>query len=118
MYVAIELENEEHPMKIDKTGKPLPSTKIGESSPRGATSKPSGNRPSATNGDSTSVHLGSTTAQLRSMESSIVSTPVIDAKKVAEIKQAITEGRFQVDSSVVADKLITTVKELISAGSR
>lgn len=105
-------------MKIDKTSKPLPSTKVGESTARGATAKPSGSKSSATSNDSTSVHLGSTTAQLRSMESAIASTPIVDAKKVAEIKQAITEGRFQVNSGVVADKLITTVRELISAGSR
>lgn len=106
-------------MKIDKTSTPLPSTKVGESSARSATAKPNGSKSSATgNENSTSVHLGSTTAQLRSMESSIASTPIVDAKKVAEIKQAITEGRFQVNSGVVADKLITTVRELISAGSR
>lgn len=106
-------------MKIDKTSKPLPSPQIGESSARGATAKPNGSRSSAAgNESSTSVHLGSTTAQLRSMEGSITSTPIVDAKKVAEIKQAITEGRFQVNSGVVADKLITTVRELISAGSR
>ena len=63
----------------------------------------------------TSVHLGTTTAQLRSMESSIASTPVVDIHKVAEIKQAISDGRFQVNSGVVADKLISTVRELITA---
>ncbi|MFA6121535.1 MAG: flagellar biosynthesis anti-sigma factor FlgM [Sideroxydans sp.] len=105
-------------MKIDKTSKPLPSTKVGESSSRGATAKPSGSKTSASGNESTSVHLGTTTAQLRSMESAISSAPVVDAKKVAEIKQAISEGRFQVNSGVVADKLITTVRELISAGSR
>jgi negative regulator of flagellin synthesis FlgM len=104
-------------MKIDKTSKPLPSAKIGETSARGATAKPNGSKSNPTGNDSTSVHLGSSTAQLRSMESAIASTPVVDAKKVAEIKQAITDGRFQVNSGVVADKLITTVKELISAGS-
>jgi negative regulator of flagellin synthesis FlgM len=105
-------------MKIDKTSKPLPSAKVGESTARGATAKPNTNGASAAKTDSTSVHLGTTTAQLRSMESAIAGAPIVDAKKVAEIKQAITEGRFQVNSGVVADKLITTVRELISAGSR
>jgi negative regulator of flagellin synthesis FlgM len=43
----------------------------------------------------------------------MVNTPVVDATKVAEIKQAITEGRFKVNSGVVADRLIKTVRDLI-----
>jgi negative regulator of flagellin synthesis FlgM len=105
-------------MKIDKTSKPLPTKNVGESAARGAASKPGSSKTSSTGNETTSVHLGSTTASLRSMESAITCTPIVDAKKVAEIKQAITEGRFQVNSSAVADKLITTVRELISAGSR
>jgi negative regulator of flagellin synthesis FlgM len=105
-------------MKIDKTSKPLPSTNVGETTARSAAAKPSGSKTSATGNESTSVTLGSTTSRLSSMGGAIASTPIVDAKKVAEIKQAITEGRFQVNSGVVADKLITTVRELISAGSR
>lgn len=105
-------------MKIDKTSKPIPATKVGESTARGAATKANTSGAGATKPDSTSVHLGTTTAQLRSMESAIASAPIVDAKKVAEIKQAITDGRFQVNSGVVADKLINTVRELISAGSR
>jgi negative regulator of flagellin synthesis FlgM len=40
-------------------------------------------------------------------------TPIADAGKVAEIKQAISEGRFKVNSGVVADRLLETVRELI-----
>lgn len=42
-------------------------------------------------------------------------TPVIDANKVAQIKQAISEGRFQVNSGVIADRLIQSVRDLISS---
>ncbi len=105
-------------MKIEKTSKPLPTSTVGETSARGATAKPGGGKSTTSNTDSTSVHLGSTTSQLRSMESSLASTPVVDAQKVAEIKQAISEGRFQVNSGVVADKLINTVQDLISASGR
>jgi negative regulator of flagellin synthesis FlgM len=105
-------------MKIDKTSNSVPSAKVGESAARGATAKPNTSGANAAKADSTSVHLGTTTAQLRSMEGAVASAPIVDAKKVAEIKQAITEGRFQVNSGVVADKLINTVRELISAGSR
>ncbi len=38
---------------------------------------------------------------------------VIEAAKVAEIKLAISEGRFKVNPEVVADRLLETVKELI-----
>ncbi|MDD4912280.1 MAG: flagellar biosynthesis anti-sigma factor FlgM [Sideroxydans sp.] len=104
-------------MKIGKTSKPLPPA-ASETSSRGAAAKAGNGKSSPAQADSTSVHLGSTTAQLRSMESSLASTPIVDAKKVSEIKQAISDGRFQVNSGVVADKLISSVRELISAGGR
>jgi negative regulator of flagellin synthesis FlgM len=102
-------------MKIDKTGKPLPTPGVGEATSRNAAVRTTANKagPSADSG--TSVHLGSTTAQLRSIESSIASTPLVDVKKVAEIKQAISEGKFKVDSGVVADRLINSVQDLITA---
>jgi negative regulator of flagellin synthesis FlgM len=105
-------------MKIEKNTKPLPATPVGESNSRNTAAKTNSSKASATDTSGTSVHLGSTSAQLRSMESAISGTPVVDAKKVAEIKQAISEGRFQVNSGVVADKLINTVQDLISASGR
>ena len=102
-------------MKIDKTVKPLPPTQIGEATTRNATARPAGNKTNNTETASTSVHLGSGSAQLRSIEGNIANTPLVDVHKVAEIKQAITEGRFQVNSGVVADRLIDTVRDLITA---
>lgn len=100
-------------MKIEKTGKPLPPTQIGEGTARNATVKTTGNKTAGA--ESTSVHLGSGSAQLRSIEGNIANSPLVDVHKVAEIKQAITEGRFQVNSEVVADRLIDTVRDLITA---
>lgn len=37
----------------------------------------------------------------------------LDMARVQEIKQAISEGRFKVDASVVADKLLEAVKDLL-----
>jgi negative regulator of flagellin synthesis FlgM len=98
-------------MKIDKTPPQLPASQIGELAPRSPNAKPTN---SATQ-SATSVHLGTGSAQLRKLESSIANSPVIDTAKVNEIKQAISDGRFQVNSGVVADRLIDSVKELISA---
>jgi negative regulator of flagellin synthesis FlgM len=49
------------------------------------------------------------------MGGSLSTTPLVNATKVAEIKQAISEGRFQVNSSAVADSLIKSVTDLISS---
>lgn len=40
---------------------------------------------------------------------------VFDAKKVEEIKAAIASGQFKVDAGRVADGLLNTVQDLISA---
>jgi negative regulator of flagellin synthesis FlgM len=98
-------------MKIDKTPPPLPASQIGEVTPRTSNVKPAGGTVSS----DSSVHLGTSTAQLRSLENSVASTSVVDVDKVAAIKQAISEGRFQVNHGAVADRLIDSVKELISA---
>jgi negative regulator of flagellin synthesis FlgM len=104
-------------MKIDKTNAPLPATQIGDITQRTAKAN-GGNTATGTNASTDSVHLGSASAQLHSLEKSIASSPVVDSKKVAAIKQAITEGRFQINSGVVADGIIESAKELIKASSR
>ena len=100
-------------MKIDKTGNTLPANAAAEAATR-ATSKDKSSHASVLQQPaSTNVSLGSTAARLQGMENSMAKTPVVNAAKVAEIKQAISEGRFQVNTSVVADRLIATVRDLI-----
>lgn len=106
-------------MKITPSGKPLPTPTTGESTARNRAAKPDGQAPGSSGaGDSTSVRLGTTGSQLRELESSIASAPAMDSQKVSEIKQAISEGRFQVNAEVVADRLIDTVQDLIAASAR
>lgn len=102
------------PVKIDKSSNPLPIAPVGEGKTRALAAKSGDNAPTTAVGG-TSVNLGTTSAQLRSMESGMANTPLVNASKVAEIKQAISEGRFQVNSSAVADGLIKSVTDLISA---
>jgi len=100
-------------VKIDKPGKPLPVNQIGEGSARSTANSKAGAPSNPQSPGSTSVSLGSTATQLHSMESGMANTPVIDSAKVAEIRQAIGDGRFKVNPEVVADRLIATVRDLI-----
>lgn len=43
------------------------------------------------------------------------STPVVDSAKVAEIRQAMSDGLFKVDTGKVADGLIQSVRQMLSA---
>jgi len=103
-------------VKIDKPSKPLPASLAGEGVAHAAAKGKSNPPPAAQQSGDTSVSLGSTAAQLHSMESSMANTQVVNAAKVAEIKQAISEGRFKVNPEVVAGRLLDTVRDLI--GSR
>lgn len=97
-------------MKIEKPGNALPAGLINETTARTEKTKTS----PAPQQPGTSVTLGSTATQLGKMGTSMANSPVVDANKVAEIKQAISEGRFQVNSGMVADRLIQSVRDLIS----
>lgn len=64
---------------------------------------------------SSSVQLSTLSARMREIENRLGESRVVDAARVAEIKQAIAEGRFKVNADVVADRLLDTVRELISS---
>lgn len=95
-------------MKIDKPGKPAPASAIGK--PAASRSGGKSAATAAGRSSSSNVTLGTTTAQM----SGLLGTPVVDAAKVDEIKQAISDGKFKIDSGVVADRLIETVRDLIN----
>lgn len=61
------------------------------------------------------VRLSSLSAQLQAIDSNLANSGVVDTARVAEIKQAITEGRFKVNPEAVADRLLETVRELIQS---
>lgn len=67
--------------------------------------------PSSARGDK--VEITSTSAQLQQLEKLLSDVGVVDVAHVEAIKAAISEGRFQVDSEVVADKLLTAVREYL-----
>ena len=59
--------------------------------------------------DSEDVRLSSVASQLAASESEAP----FDAGRVAEIKQAIAEGRFSINPGAIADRLIASAKELL-----
>ena len=86
---------------------PAPLTGGGKSTAKAATAKSaeSSTAPSP-------VSLSDLSARLHALESSGNAEADFDAAKVEKIKQAIRDGKFEVDSSKVADKLISSVHEL------
>lgn len=94
-------------MKIDSTGKPLGGVSSAEPRTRVGTSKaevPAG-------GDK--VELSSLSSTLQKAEAAIASAPTVDTARVAEIRQAIAEGRFKIDSSRIADGLLDSVRQML-----
>lgn len=103
-------------MKIDKNINPLPTSSAKEPNARAPQSKTTDS--SSVQPQGVSVSLGSKSSQLRGIEANIASSPMVDSKKIAEIKLAISEGRFQINSSAIADGLINNVRDIISASQR
>ena len=80
--------------------------------------RPGKNTPSAASASSEKVELSSLAGRMQEIEAALANVPVADAGRVAEIKQAMAEGRFKVDASKVADGLIESVRQMIASQAR
>lgn len=101
-------------MKIDNSVGSVGGLPSGESRPRPSNGQsPAPSAASAASGET--VELSSLSSRMQEVEAALAKVPVVDAGRVAEIKQAISEGRFQVDASKVADGLIDSVRQMISS---
>lgn len=71
--------------------------------------------PAATASATSTGNLNSLAAQARQLQTELVqpSSADFDIARVAEIRQAISEGRYQVDTGKIADGLLDTVRDLI-----
>lgn len=65
-----------------------------------------------------SVELSGLSSRLQVLDAQVSSGEVVDAARVSEIKQAMSDGLFKVNPDVVADRLLKTVRELIVAYKR
>ena len=52
------------------------------------------------------VSLSDNAVQLGKVDNSSISAPVVDAQRVEQVKQAISDGTYEVDAKKVADKLM------------
>ncbi|HEX5127583.1 MAG TPA: flagellar biosynthesis anti-sigma factor FlgM [Rhodocyclaceae bacterium] len=94
-------------MKIDNSVKSSSAT-ASESKSRAAREAPA----SAPASTESKVELS---AHLQRLEQAIGQAPAVDSDKVDEIKQAIAQGQFQVNPEKVADGLIESVRQMLSA---
>ncbi|MDR0702943.1 MAG: flagellar biosynthesis anti-sigma factor FlgM [Azoarcus sp.] len=94
-------------MKIENLGKPLGPTHL-----TGAQVRPS-SMPRSNVGES--VQLSPLASTLQKAEAALAQTPEVDSKRVEEIKQAIRDGRFQIDANRIAGGLLAEVRQMLDS---
>lgn len=100
-------------MKITSTSEPLRPDRVSAPNDARTSSVRSGSEPVAETERVQLSDLGSRLAQLEGQ----FSGSDFDAKKVEEIRTAIAEGRFKVNPEAIADKLLSSVSELLGKKS-
>jgi negative regulator of flagellin synthesis FlgM len=95
-------------MKIDPSLKTIAPTAVAEERNR---AQKQAEQPKAQSG--ASVKLSPLSSQLREIEAGLDKGQAVDSKRVAEIKKAIDEGRFEVNSSAVADRLLENTRDFL-----
>jgi negative regulator of flagellin synthesis FlgM len=58
------------------------------------------------------VQITGQARQLAALEHAVQSLPVVNEARVAEIRSAIDDGRYQINPERIADKLLRTEQEL------
>ncbi len=96
-------------MKIDNSIKKTGPLNVGATEARGA----KGTEKAGTAGKAASASAQQGVQVTSQLQALTGTEGVFDTRKVAEIKAAIAEGRFQVDPEKVAAGLLDSVKDLI-----
>jgi negative regulator of flagellin synthesis FlgM len=69
---------------------------------------------STTSARTDKVQITSLSAQLQQLEKVLNDVGIVDVERVEAVKQAISEGRFTIDTDVVADKLLSSAREFLT----
>lgn len=96
-------------MKISTT---LPS--IGSPQDSGRSRPVNGSAQQAAVPAGAQVELSPLSSRLQELKAEASSSPVVDAQRVAEIRQAISEGRFKVNPERIADGLLSSVRQMLA----
>src|SRR5688500_8328400 len=64
------------------------------------------------------VELSPLSAQIAALESSLAAEPVFDSARVDAIKQAIADGRLNVKTEVVADRMIASALAMFDRSAK
>lgn len=95
-------------MKVDNSISPLGHAPAGPKAVRSAPT-PSSSQPES----GAKVQISALSAQLKGAEALAADSAVVDTKRVAEIKQAIAEGRFKINPEKIADGLLDSVRQML-----
>jgi negative regulator of flagellin synthesis FlgM len=98
-------------MKIDNSFKTQTTAAIPEEMERPG-KKPAAGSAAA---PSANVQISPLSAHMQAIEQGFADTPIVNTARVDEIKTAISNGHFKVDAGKVADRLLSTVQDLILA---
>jgi negative regulator of flagellin synthesis FlgM len=102
-------------MKINSNIPGLGGPAVTGSVSRGTARASNGGAPTANtaNSDADTVQIDPRASLLAAAESSLGTVPTVDTARVEAVKQAIAQGRFSINSEVIADRLLNSVKDLI-----
>jgi negative regulator of flagellin synthesis FlgM len=100
-------------VKIDNSVKSVGSVSAGETRAHPVKGQPAAPAAPA----AAQVELSSLASRMHEIEAAMANVAVVDMERVAEIKQAISEGRFKVDAERVADSLIQSVRQMLASQS-
>jgi negative regulator of flagellin synthesis FlgM len=100
-------------MKINPSVDLVKGQKAESSTPAGSQPNAAGAKTAAPAAESSTIHLSGLSTQLQALASTLAASGEFDTAKVEAIKQAIRDGQLRVNAEVIADKMLTDLREML-----